>query len=99
MIWPCCFCFRLLVPSIDSNKDGMVDHDELETWMRHKQAPWDTGKEDVGEMFRSADRNFDHVVDWEEYSFRRYGFHSNGRDVFRGDKSKTSFICVIELCQ
>jgi len=68
---------RLLVPSIDSNKDGMVDHDELETWMRHKQAPWETGKEDVGEMFRSADRNFDHVVDWEEYSFRRYGFHSN----------------------
>lgn len=50
---------------------------ELEEWVRDNfESKHDD--EDVGEIFRDSDVNFNMHVTWEEYLWRRYGIRENG---------------------
>ena len=50
---------------------------ELEEWVKDKfESKHDD--EDVGEIFRDSDVDFNMHVTWEEYLWRRYGIRENG---------------------
>ena len=48
---------------------------ELEEWVKDK---FESKHDDVGEIFRDSDADFNMHVTWEEYLWRRYGIRKNG---------------------
>lgn len=67
----------MLVPRIDLNKDGFVEENELEIWIRHKLQKW-TVNEDVDAIYHDLDINYDDKITWDEYMINTFGFYEKG---------------------
>lgn len=66
------FSSRLIFEKIDTDKDGIVNEEELEKWITTSQERY--VREDTEREFAKFDENKDGQVKWDEYYKITFGF-------------------------
>ncbi|KAM8940493.1 reticulocalbin-1 isoform 2-T2 [Pelodytes ibericus] len=68
-----------IVDRIDGDKDGLINTDELKTWIRRVQKRY--VYENVARVWKDYDVNKDNHISWEEYKQATYGYYLEFQDA------------------
>ncbi|XP_075423454.1 reticulocalbin-1 [Ascaphus truei] len=78
-----------IVDRIDGDNDGLINTDELKTWIKRVQKRYIY--ENVARVWRDYDINKDNQISWEEYKEATYGYYLANPEEFQDATELFSF--------